>query len=255
MNINEIEFASRFAWPALEEKELPFGVLRYSSGSRKRINSLNLLPDFDAEPEEVIASTEDFFECRNALPMVRVIACESAINNALLKLDSCLQRRSYRAEGETHVMTIPYLSFPIYPIAIGPESCAEFSLSNWLEIYYGIGELPGVEREIHGRILEKLPADSCLLAVLDESGQPLCCGFGAVVGRSVGLYNIVTRSDVRGKGYATQLIRKLLAWAADKEVEYAYLQVETNNSPAVKLYQKLGFEVCYSYWYRTRHID
>jgi GNAT superfamily N-acetyltransferase len=212
------------------------------------------LSHFDAEPAEVISSAETFFERRNAPPMVRVITCESATNTALLKLDSCLQRRSYLVEGETHVMTISRLSFPPHLLDIGLESCGIFSLSNWLKIYYRISELPRLEREIHSRMLGKLRVGSCFLAAMDESGEPLCCGFGTLVGNSVGLYNLVTRSDVRGKGYATKLIRKLLSWAANKEVGYAYLHVETNNLPAIELYQKLGFEVYYSYWYRTSHI-
>ena len=209
MNIQEIELASRFAWPALEEQELPYGVLRYSSGYSKRANSLNLLPGIQAEP----------------------------------------------AEGQKHVMTIRLPAVTGNITNRGSGNSKEYSLPNWLQTYHRLSGLSGRERKIHRQMLGKLPAEHCLLAVEDESGQPLCCGFTVVVGRAAGLYNIVTHADARGRGYGTQLASKLLTWAADNEATYAYLQVEAGNFPAIKLYRKLGFRTFYSYWYRTREFS
>jgi ribosomal protein S18 acetylase RimI-like enzyme len=66
----------------------------------------------------------------------------------------------------------------------------------------------------------------------------------------IGLFDINTRIDCRNRGLAHQLVSALLAWGKTNAAIHAYLQVEENNSPARRLYDKLGFKDNYRYWYR-----
>ena len=54
----------------------------------------------------------------------------------------------------------------------------------------------------------------------------------------------------RGKGYARQICTGLLCKGMEKGAQKAYLQVVENNLPAQKLYESLGFQYFYTYWFR-----
>ena len=44
----------------------------------------------------------------------------------------------------------------------------------------------------------------------------------------------------------------LLDWAKRKGAQVAYLQVMLNNPPALHMYERLGFQEVYQYWYRIK---
>jgi hypothetical protein len=73
MNVIEKENAARHAWPALEEQELFFGVLRYSRGTDRRSNSLSLYPHAEFETDKLIDTAEQFLAKRDAVPIVRIV--------------------------------------------------------------------------------------------------------------------------------------------------------------------------------------
>ena len=47
-------------------------------------------------------------------------------------------------------------------------------------------------------------------------------------------------------------MQALLAWGQRHGAYTAYLQVMCNNEPALRLYEKLGFQEKYQYWYRIK---
>ncbi len=52
------------------------------------------------------------------------------------------------------------------------------------------------------------------------------------------------------RGYARRIIASLAAWAEDQGARGACLEVEARNTPALALYDALGFEELYRYHYR-----
>ena len=52
---------------------------------------------------------------------------------------------------------------------------------------------------------------------------------------------VATRSDFRRQGAALEVMAALEAWAASQPVDLLALQVVSTNTPAVKLYERLGF--------------
>lgn len=64
--------------------------------------------------------------------------------------------------------------------------------------------------------------------------------------------NVIVDEMYRGKGYGRRLCETLLAKAKEMGGYTAYLQVIQTNQIAINLYEKLGFEKTYSYWYRRK---
>ena len=56
------------------------------------------------------------------------------------------------------------------------------------------------------------------------------------------LENIVVDPQMQGKGIGTRLLDELLARAKQSNSDAVFLEVRESNTPARKLYQKLGFE-------------
>jgi GNAT superfamily N-acetyltransferase len=77
------------------------------------------------------------------------------------------------------------------------------------------------------------------------------------VGRAVadtgwtGVFGMATLPGVRGRGAARNVLPALADWAGGHAVGRMYLQVERDNMPALRLYERTGFiEVC-GYHYRA----
>lgn len=85
-----------------------------------------------------------------------------------------------------------------------------------------------------------------------QGGSPVSIGLCVLDRHYAGLYEVTTEKNCRGKGYGEQLILHMLNWARDNGALYSYLQVLQDNTAAIRLYDKLGYKDCYSYWYRCK---
>lgn len=68
------------------------------------------------------------------------------------------------------------------------------------------------------------------------------CGMWEVAGEGQ-ITNVCVASKHRGKGVARQMLEELLDRAAKLKVSAITLEVRVSNEPAIRLYEKLGFEV------------
>jgi predicted GNAT family acetyltransferase len=109
---------------------------------------------------------------------------------------------------------------------------------------------PPAQREMHARRLHASPVPYQGF-VVREGGVVLACGQFAREGELVGLYDVFTACQARGRGLAQALCLWLLARAADAGARHAYLQVEADNAAARAVYHRLGFADGYAYHYRA----
>ncbi len=56
------------------------------------------------------------------------------------------------------------------------------------------------------------------------------------------IMNIVTRKDHRNKGVGTLLLNELISICKEFKANSIFLEVNEDNKPAIKLYEKVGFE-------------
>ena len=69
----------------------------------------------------------------------------------------------------------------------------------------------------------------------------------------VGIHTVEVQPDHRRQGLATQVIVELLDWAAGLGATTAWLHVETPNTGALALYERLGFRTHHTAGYLTAH--
>ena len=90
MTFMTIENAARYAWPAIEEKKLPYGLLRFAHGFTKRANSMNLFSNAAVDGAELGDQCEDFFGVRKQPAIVRIPSFSS-----MSRLDRYLKACGY----------------------------------------------------------------------------------------------------------------------------------------------------------------
>ncbi|HYB31343.1 MAG TPA: GNAT family N-acetyltransferase [Solirubrobacteraceae bacterium] len=102
---------------------------------------------------------------------------------------------------------------------------------------------PGRDAEAHARTVFGDLAGRAKFARLDDAAVGIAVDHDDLVG----LFCLAVDPARRRSGLGTSLVRALLAGAA---ASTAYLQVEEDNTPAVALYERLGFAEAYRYCHR-----
>ncbi len=77
--------------------------------------------------------------------------------------------------------------------------------------------------------------------VAEEAGQVLGYVGSQTVLDEADMMNIAVHPDARRQGIARQLVTELIAALCQKGVRSLTLEVRVSNSPAISLYEKLGF--------------
>ncbi|SES01563.1 Acetyltransferase (GNAT) family protein [Lentzea xinjiangensis] len=104
-------------------------------------------------------------------------------------------------------------------------------------------------------------AERDLLSRVEHPSAYACArvdGQVVAVGRAVaeqgwaGVFGMTTLPSARSQGAARSVLAALASWAATREANHMYLQMDKANSTAFRLYERTGFrEVC-TYHYRLR---
>ena len=82
--------------------------------------------------------------------------------------------------------------------------------------------------------------NACYLVALVGEEVVASCGLRHIVGEGE-LNNVVTKSTMRGQGIGRQILLKLLDEGAKMGAQAFTLEVRVSNTPAIHLYESLGF--------------
>lgn len=243
--IREIERASSATWPATEVVELGGWELRASGGFTQRANSVlpTGAPPF-GEPRGGLATAlqevADFYQSRDLIPRFQVPLPSYS------PLDEALDEAGWQSGPSISVQICDLVTLagsPTHQVDIASAPDAE-----WLAVFP-----PPLGRDGFA-VLTGGDAFFTKLSQIDPtSGTRVVAaiGRGAIFAGWCGITAINTVSEFRQRGLATSIIRALAQHAQSLGATRAFLQVSTENTPALVLYRRLGFTEHHTYSYRS----
>lgn len=246
-----IEEITLNTWPAEQTLLLQGWVLRSASGYTKRANSVNPLYEGEGGESgtgalmEKIQLAEQFYQDAGQKPVFKITPFIKPGN-----LDTVLAERGYAAvePSSVRVLELDRLKLPDSRCILDiQEEWSEY----WLDRFAEMTELPPDKKDTLRRMLR---ASSLRMgyALLLKEGVPSACGLGVLQQGYIGLYDIVTTPANRRQGLAEHLLLGLLQWGKSQGAACSFLQVVQANYGASALYDKLGFQEIYQYWYRVK---
>jgi len=231
------------AWPSLQTMLYDGWVLRFADGYTKRANSVHPLYSSSLDVEEKVQACEEIYRSKGLDIVFKMMASAQPEN-----LDQVLVAKGYKADSHTSVQIFELDGVDKTPVQ---TALLTEDLHEWLPAYCKLSHIDGRREPTLKQLLHNVVPVLCLASVRHQ-GQVVACGMGVLQGRHMGLFDIVTDANFRGRGFGKQLVLNLLAWGKCNGAQTAYLQVMLNNEPALRLYSGLGFKEIYTYWYRIK---
>ena len=245
MNINLYEELSMNAHPSLKTQHYDGWVLRFSNGYTNRANSVNpIYPGFIPTPEKVISCEEKY--TREGLPVVFKLTDASST-----ELDAYLHKHGYEKKTPTNLFTAN--TFPSHK-STRLVTVREHIDSAWQDHFFQLNGLTDIDKIKTASAMMENIQSTTLCAQIETDGNVVACGLCVVERGYAGLYDIVVDSAYRQKGFGYDLCSTLLSESTRYGAKSAYLQVVAANTPAIALYEKLGFQQLYQYWYRVKDM-
>ena len=240
--VRRLEAVSFRSWPASTTTFDGTWAIRLTAGHpSKRLNSVNPLDPADhADLEHRIARAARRFASFGRPLVFR----QSPLAPA--DLENILDARGWRRFDETIVMTRTLAAdapadVPRLPVA---------DVGRWIDACVAMGSVDMATKPGLSELIAHVEGAVGLFLIEDDAGKPLAALMAVRFSELVGLFEVVVHPDMRGHGFGRQIVADALAWARHGGARRAWLQVVSDNEPALGLYRSLGFEEVYRYAYR-----
>jgi GNAT superfamily N-acetyltransferase len=242
----EVALIAALGWRAPQMQRLGDWLLRAGGGFTGRANSALALGDPGMTLDAALDLTEHWYG-DHALPSrIQLLDRETPAG-----LGDLLDRRGWEVSPLVHVMTGELG----HVLRAAPDlSSAHLELrlddspdESWLACYrQDGGTLPPAAREI----LTNHPG--AIFASLRHDGRALAIARATVDDRWAGLFGVEVAAAHRRRGLGAVVSGAALRYAAERGARRTYLQVSADNTPAVELYERLGYAKHHDYVYRQR---
>ena len=244
--MSRVEDAGLNASAPPQQRWLDGWMVRYLPGKARRARCVNAVAAGRLKLDDKLAMAAEVYREAN-LPMIFRLSRFTQPAT----LDAELADRGYAKLDSTRVMVLGTLpSGQTRPL---PAGC-NFSALGGPDFAEAVGALrgsPAGHRQSHALRLQHSPVPYQGYTIRrDTDSAILACGQFAREADLVGLYDICTLESARGEGLAGLLCERLLSVSALQGAKTGYLQVESENAPALKTYRRLGFVDAYRYHYR-----
>ena len=243
LTIARIEAATLTAWPAITTAMDGMWLARFARGYTKRSNSIQCLDAADdGDAAARLERLSDLYPLNSLDPIFRVTPLAGPRAVAALASAGWL----------------PFEESRVLPMPLAPE---QWETPDNVRIYEGtdpkwhagLVDMVAMDRrpaELLGVIVNLIACRNAGVLVYDPLGEPAAAAL-AVNASGIGVYhNVVTRADLRGRGYGRTAMRAALDWTRRVGATHAAIQVVSDNVPAINLYTSLGFSEAYRYHYR-----
>ncbi|MBD3407786.1 MAG: GNAT family N-acetyltransferase [Candidatus Lokiarchaeota archaeon] len=235
------------AWPAKEMEQYGGWLLRANNGITSRANSVFPEDNPPAELEEAIEYAISFYMKRSIEPQFQLTHFTKPSN-----LDEALDARGFTILMPTQVQ-IANIDDILKTASKNAVEVSNEVTDEWIEWYQNITGKGDYYIKIRRSIMERIPPPKILVWIRQDE-RITSLAMGVLREDWVGLFSVTTDPNYRRTGGATAVTRSIADWAKRHGAKKAYLQVESDNAPALAMYQKLGFTKFFDYWYRTLEV-
>lgn len=238
--IRKFEELQLNAWPSFNTEFLDGWVLRYANGYTKRANSVIPIYSSTMQNEEKIKICQGKYSVKN-LPAIFKL---TELNQ---ELDKELELLNYKKIDESIIrtknLTITEKGSP------DGINVSKNLTDEWLKSFWEFSDLTENLQSAANNLLKRISNPVICCTKVSED-KVVGVGLGVIDNEHVGLFDIVVDEHYRRKGFGEEIINSILHESVKFGAKTAYLQVVADNYPANCLYDKLGFNELYRYWYR-----
>ncbi len=243
MLIRQLEEISNNALPVKTTFQYDGWLLRLSTDKMRRANSVSPHYESTLPLEDKIAFCEAFYRKYQKRIVFKITPAAQPS-----PLETVLTRQGYQVDMRTHVLTRD-LDLP--PFQTQPQwqlETTDHVTASWIQTNAELHT--EVERPTLGTLttFEAIIPQTGYFRLFSE-GRAVACALAVIDQGWVGLYNVVVDETFRGQGIARYLMQSILLWAKQQGAHHVYLQVMMANNAANSLYNSVGFQRAYDYWY------
>ena len=242
--VKRFEELSNNAWPALQTLHYDGWILRFANGVTKRSNCVNMLYPSTLDPGEKIDVCRHIYESRHIAPCFKITG-----NNGSGEIDRILESLGYYIHSYISFQTMDISRIPAEPIH---DITIDAELTpGWMDDFISMNEFDPMRKSTYIDIMKQIFLPKCLIS-LSRNHKRIGVGLGVAEGKFIGLFDIVVDKEFRNTGLGYLIVENILRWGRKQGADAAYLQVVSDNTPAIRLYEKMGFREEYQYWYRMK---
>lgn len=244
--LSRIEDAGLNASAPPQQRWLDGWLLRFCPGKAKRARCVNAVATGRLPAREKLELAEAVYAEADLPMIVRVTPFTLPTG-----LESLLASLGLERFDDTRVMVLERLDGIAAPNPPSGTSLHSIGLEAFAQRVGVLRGSPIAQRQAHAQRLAQSPVPFSAFE-LKADGEVVACGQFAIEAGLVGLYDVYTAAEARGRGLARLLCTHLLVQARALGARHAYLQVDADNEPARAVYHRLGFADGYAYHYRAR---
>ncbi|MFP3988118.1 GNAT family N-acetyltransferase [Streptomyces sp. E11-3] len=239
-------------WQPVEHERLGEWELRAASGFTRRANSVLPLGDPGVPLDDALDRVRAWYAARGLPPYAQV---GTGAEGAQELLGAELERRGWIREVSSEVRVgglaaVGDLDSP----AVARVRLSRSADEGWLRRYqrFGTSQTP---QAVVTKVLESGPS-VWFASVPDETGEvPAAIGRCVVDGRWAGFMAVEVAPEQRRQGLATAVMAALARQALAEGASAAWLQVESDNTGALGLYEGMGFAPHHRYHHYRAPVD
>lgn len=267
--IKMIEEISLNAWPSHKMELYDGWLIRFSHNYTHRTNSVHQVAESLLPVEEKVAYCEDIYRNYHTPCIFKI---SPLVDEAF---DQYLADQGYQPAHVTENYILDYTHFTPYgqtgieyeyygrnsglPSFVVYQEDVIVQLrdrigDDWIQALFRLnGTNSPTLRRIVPSMYHAIPKET-ICAYIEIDGRIVATGLGIMDRNFVGIYAIYVDPSCRRKHFARSICSAILSEANKKGADKAYLQVVRGNQPARSLYESLGFEYLYTYWFRSREV-
>ena len=244
IDIKTIEDLSLNAWPSHQIELYDGWILRFSYFYTHRTNSVEQFGNSMLPWRDKIPYCESIYKRWGTPTIFKISPLVSK------DFDYVLENRNYEIQNPTQVMIMNLEDAKLD----APTDIVQVSYTipgEWIDALF---TLKNTTNPIHRAIVPtmyKAIAKDTICVHIKSNGEIIGTGLGILDREYIGIYAIHVREDYRKQGYARSICTSILKEGMNKGAKKAYLQVVEGNDKAYPLYQSLGFEDFYTYYFRV----